>query len=357
MIRDVTKNILSAFIGVYRPLIAFFNHEFTRIFRLFNRPVWRRIFNRIDVERGPITLDRQRIFILPTRHGLMFAVVLLLMLLGSINYSLSLGFVLTFLLGGMALVSILHTYRNLAQLTVSAGKTPQVFAGQQANFTLDLNGPGSTERFAIGVAFEKQHPQFADVPVGETATAMLMLPAPQRGILRPGRFTLFTRFPLGLFRAWSKLDLDLACIVYPQPDTAKLPQLTGIQGRGDRAIAAEGSDDFRGMRPYHPGDSLRHVAWKAMAQGRGMLTKQFSGQAKPELWLDWEDLAGMATEARLSRLCRWVLDAQNAGLSYGLRIPGSTLAPDNDEAHQRCCLEALALFGIDSHKNAHPSKI
>ncbi len=326
------------------------------MFRLFNRPVWRRIFNRIDVESGPVTLDRQRIFILPTRYGLMFAVVLLLMLVGSINYTLSLGFVLTFLLGGMALVSILHTYRNLAQLTVRAGKSMPVFAGQQASFALYLNGSSATERFAIGVTLEKQYPQFIDIPVGETVTAALALHAPQRGILRLGRFTLLSRFPLGLFRAWSKLDLDMACIVYPQPDAAPLPQLAGIQGRGDRAIATEGSDDFRGMRPYHPGDSLRHVAWKAMAQGRGMLTKQFSGQALPELWLDWDDLAGMATEARLSRLCRWVLDAQNAGLSYGLRIPCSIIAPGNGEAHRRTCLEALALFGIDANKNAHPSK-
>ena len=316
------------------------------MFRLFNRPVWRRIFNRIDVEHGPITLDRQRIFILPTRHGLMFAVLLLLMLVGSINYTLSLGFVLTFLLGGMALVAILHTYRNLAHLVVSAGKTTPVFAGEQASFALCLNGSGTAERYAVGVMLGKQPPLFVDVPADVTVTAAIALHAPQRGILRLGQLTLFTRFPLGLFHAWSKLDLAMTCIVYPQPDSAKLPQLTGVHGPGDRTIAAEGSDDFRGMRPYHPGDSLSHVAWKAMAQGRGMLTKQFSGQARPELWLDWDDLAGMPDEARLSRLCRWVLDAQNAGLNYGLRIPGTTVTPGNGEAHQRTCLEALALFGI-----------
>jgi len=317
------------------------------MFRLFNRPAWRRIFNRIDVELGPVTLDRRRIFILPTGHGLVFAGMLLLMLVGSINYALSLGFVLAFLLGGMALVSILHTYRNLAQLTISAGRTMPVFAGQQASFTLCLNNSSATERLAVGLMLEKPHSQFVDIPAGETVYASLTMPAPQRGILRPGRFTIFTRFPLGLFRAWSRLGLDTACIVYPQPDTAKLPQLTGIQGRGGKAATAEGSDDFRGMRPYHRGDSLRHVAWKAVAQGRGMLIKQFSGQTMPELWLDWDDLAGMATEARLSRLCGWVLDAQNAGLSYGLRIPGTTLAPGDGEAHQRACLEALALFGTE----------
>lgn len=316
------------------------------MFRLFNRPVWRRIFNRIDVERGPIILDRQRIFILPTRHGLMFSMLLLLMLVGSINYTLSLGFVLTFLLGGMSLVAILHTYRNLAQLAVSAGKTAPVFAGQPASFALCLNNSSTTERYAVGVMLEKQPPQFVDIPAGDSVTTALELHAPQRGILQLGQFALFTRFPLGLFHAWSKLDLDMVCIVYPQPDTANLPQPAGIQGHGDRAIAAEGSDDFRGMRPYHPGDSPRHVAWKAMAQGRGMLAKQFSGQARTELWLDWDDLAGIDTEARLSRLCRWVLDAQNAGLSYGLRIPGTRIDPGNGETHQRTCLEALALFGI-----------
>lgn len=326
------------------------------MFRLFNRPVWRRIFNRIDVEHGPITLDRQRIFILPTRHGLLFAITLLLMLLGAINYTLSLGFVLTFLLGGMALVTILHTFRNLTQLTISAGKTLPVFAGQQASFTICLTNNITVEKFALGVMLEKSQPsQFYDISAGVTATATLSLHAPQRGLLQLGRFTLFTRFPLGLFHAWSKVDLGMTSIVYPQPETARLPEFTGIQGHGGKAVIAEGSDDFRGMRPYHSGDSLRHIAWKAMAQGRGMLTKQFSGQAMPELWLNWEDLAGMATEARLSRLCRWVLDAQQAGLSYGLQIPGTTIAPDNGETHQRICLETLALFGIVPDKNAHPA--
>ena len=156
------------------------------MFRLFNRPVWRRIFNRIDVEHGPISLDRQRIFILPTRHGLMFAVVLLLMLIGSINYSLSLGFVLTFLLGGMALVSILHTYRNLAQLTVNAGKTMPVFAGQQASFTLCLTSSSTAERYAVGVMLEKQHPQFVDIPAGESVTTSLARHAQQRGAAEQG---------------------------------------------------------------------------------------------------------------------------------------------------------------------------
>ena len=209
---------------------------------------------------------------------------------------------------------------------------------------------------AIGIALENaQPPQFHDLAADATITATLARHAPQRGILQLGRFTVHTRFPLGLFHAWSKVDLGMTTIVYPQPDTAKLPDFTGTQGYGGNAVSIEGSDDFRGMRPYHSGDSLRHIAWKAMAKGRGMLTKQFSGQAMPELWLNWDELSSLNTEARLSRLCRWVLDAQKAGLNYGLKIPDCTIEPDNGEAHQRACLEALALFGIVP-QNAHPTR-
>lgn len=314
--------------------------------RFFDRPVWRRIFNRIDTEAGPITLDHQRVFILPTRHGLLFAVVLLLMLVGSINYNLSLGFVLTFLLGAMALVSTLHTFRNLVQLVVRGGKVGDVFAGQTAHFTLNLENGAAIERLSIGV-MNGQPPQFVDIPAGETAYATLALPAPARGRLQLGRFTVFTRFPLGLFHAWSVINLDLACIVYPHPDDAELPAPGGIPEPGGKPVPDAGSDDFHGLRDYRPGDSLRHVAWKAMAQDRGMLTKQFSGQAQPMAWLDWDLLAGLDTEPRLSRLCRWVLDAENAGLRYGLRLPGATIAPGSGEAHRSACLQALALYGIE----------
>jgi uncharacterized protein (DUF58 family) len=269
----------------------------------------------------------------------------LLLLIGSINYSLSLGFALTFLLGGMALVSILHTYRNLAQLTLRAGKATPVFAGQSASFPICLENSGTYERLAIGLLREQQPPQFVDLDAGASSQVMLPLPAPRRGHLRLGRFTVFSRFPLGLFHAWSRLELaELSCLVYPQPDNSRLPPLTGVQGHGELSRTEDGSDDFRGLRAYHPGDSLRHVAWKAMAREQGMLTKQFAGEARPELWLDWADLAGLDTETRLSRLTRWVLDAEQSGLSYGLRIPGTTLAPAYGPAHQHACLASLALY-------------
>lgn len=311
-----------------------------------DRALWRRIFNRMESEVGPVTLDRKRIFILPTRHGLMFSLALLAMLTGSINYNLSLGYVLTFLLGSMALASILHTFRNLARLNVRAGKAPPVFAGQAAVFTVCLDNPGNLPRHAIGLNHGKQPPEFTDAEPGQTALLHFGVPAARRGRLEAGRFTLFSQFPLGLFHAWSNLRLEMHCIVYPRPDNASAPLPLSIQAAGEGAGSGEGNEDFAGLRPYHPGDSLRQVAWKAAARGQGLHTKQFSGQARPELWLDWEMLPGLGVEERLSRLCRWVLDADAAGQHYGLRLPGQTLELGLGKEHQRRCLEALALFGL-----------
>ncbi len=296
-------------------------------------------------DAAPVTLTQRRIYVLPTRSGLIFALMLAVMLLGSINYANSMGFVLTFLLGSLAVVSILHTWRNLARLTVSAGKSTPVFAGQDARFEVCLDNPGGIARHAIGLRAGDASGEFADVPPHQAACLTFTRPAEKRGLLQAPSFTLFTTFPLGLFRAWTHLDLNMRCLVYPRPAAEALPLPLARAEAGVGRSHGEGHDDFSGLRTWHSGDSLRQVAWKAVAREQGMLTKQFAGEAQQEVWVDWDALAGPDTEARLSRLTRWVLDADAAGQRYGLRLPGCMLAPGMGDEHRRQCLEALARFG------------
>jgi uncharacterized protein (DUF58 family) len=296
-------------------------------------------------EVAPVTLTQRRLYILPTRHGLLFALLLLVMLLGAINYANSMGFVLTFLLGSLAVVSILHTWRNMARLTVSAGKSAPVFAGQAARFQICLDNAGNIPRYAIGLSVAKDTAGFTDVAPRHLVCLEFSLPATRRGLLHAPGFSLFSTFPLGLFRTWSRLNLDMSCLVYPRPASENLPLPVAQAQTGQGLRHGEGHDDFSGLRTYHSGDSLRHVAWKAMAREQGMLTKQFSGEAQQELWLDWDALPGMESEARLSRLARWVLDADAAAQRYGLRLPGRVLPPATGAEHRRQCLETLALFG------------
>ena len=304
-------------------------------------------------EAGPVVLTQRRVFILPTRQGLLFGVLLLLLLIGSINYNLSLGYLLTLLLAAMGIISMLHAFRNLAGLHVRPGKTEPVFAGGHASFAVYVDNHRTLHRYAIALTRNKQAPVFCDVAQNASATAEVSVAAQRRGWLRPGRFTLFTRFPLGLFHAWSYVELDSRCLVYPRPDSSKLPPPKPYSHTGTGHESGQGYDDFIGLRPHQPSDSPRHIAWKAAARDYGLLTKQFIDRADAELWLDWNDLpARLDDEARLSRLCRWVLDAEATGISYGLRLPDKELPLAYGEQHRHNCLEALALFGLQDGKTA-----
>jgi uncharacterized protein (DUF58 family) len=293
-----------------------------------------------------VVLTQRRVYILPTGNGVLFGVVLVLMLLGSINYTLALGFILTFLLAGLAIAAILHTYRNLAHLAIDPGRVDPAFAGGALCFHLHLDNATPFDRIAIhaccGPAIDR-----IDVPARSSAVATLALPAERRGWLPLPRIVIETRYPLGLWRAWSVLRTDVRGLVYPRPDESPLPPPSVVPERGETTHTGAGTDDFAGLRPYQPSDSPRHVAWKSVAREEVLLTKMFSGRGAAELWLDFDSgPLSEQTEARLSRLTRNVLDAEAAGAMYGLRLPGRELGPDRGERHCEACLKALALFNV-----------
>jgi uncharacterized protein (DUF58 family) len=305
---------------------------------------WQLATNRARPEAGPVFLSQRRVYILPTRHGVTFALALLLMLIGSINYGLSLGYVLTFLLAGMGLVSLLHTYRNLAHLYASAGRIEPVFAGSVALFPLHLENRHNYERVAIWLSTPDGATR-CDVGRRADVVASLGIPARQRGRLAMPRVTIETRYPVGLFRAWSYVQPDVETLVYPRPDDAPLPVAQLIPDTGAALSAGIGTDDFAGLRPYQPTDSPRHVAWKSVARGNEVLTKVFAGRGAEELWLDFADLLdGLDLEQRLSRLAGWVLRAEREGYAYGLLLPGKAIKPGHGPAHRDECLKSLALY-------------
>ncbi|MGH8744868.1 MAG: DUF58 domain-containing protein [Burkholderiales bacterium] len=297
-------------------------------------------------ERGVVVLRHRRVYIVPTRVGWLYGATLAVLLIGSINYALSLGFALTFLLTGLGLAGMVHTARNLARTAVSAGRAEPVYAGEAAQFQLLLDSRVPFERPSILVRHVTSGAQrVIDIPAAAVAEVLLPVPAPKRGWLPLGRVMLETRFPLGLFRAWSYIEPDARCLVYPRPERTPLPPTSPDASTGAARTQAAGSDDFSALRGYQPSDSPRHVAWKAVARAEGMLTKQFSGESAGELWLDWRLLpAGLDLERRLSCLAGWVLAAQQSGALYGLRLPGEEVARARGEAHRAACLKALALY-------------
>lgn len=305
------------------------------------------VMARVKRQPGPILISRRRVYILPTRFGYFFAFMALIMLLGSMNYSNSMGFVLTFLLASLGLVCMHFTHGNLVNVQLRAGKTQPVFAGEVAHFEVLLDNPAASERYSFALSWprEPQPPVTTDLPAQGSSALRIALPAAKRGWLRARGFSVSTEFPLGLFRAWTWAELDMACLVYPKPAPPgrQPPPMAGAIGQ--RPSNASGQDEFAGLRNYHRGDSMKSVHWKSLPKTPAKpMVKQFTELLDQELWLDWSAVPELDTESRLSQLSRWVLDAEDQRHAYGLRLPGTVIPPSRGEPHQHDCLRALALF-------------
>jgi uncharacterized protein (DUF58 family) len=310
------------------------------------KPRWNRWLSKRIPPASSVLLNQKRIFIMPSSTGAAFALALILMLLAGINYQNSLAYSLTFLLTSLFIVAILHTYRNLAGLTVQACGASPVFVGEHGCFRLQLLSSGRAHQ-AIALGWQTSDMQVLDVPANGFSACEISLVATQRGWLRPGRIRVESRFPLGILLSWSWLDLDQTLLVYPRPLIADLPVQAGAgtdeEDEGARS-RGQGSDDFQGLRAYQPGDSKQRLHWKAYSRGHGLLVKDFAALAGREICLDFSHLGG-DVETRLSMLCHWVLQLSAAEQPFAMRLPGLELPIATGVAQRDACLRALALFG------------
>lgn len=296
---------------------------------------------------GPLRLGQRRVFILPTRGGIIFAIALLAMLLSAINYTLALGHALVFLLVGLGLNGMVHTFRNLYGLVITPGRCNPVFAGEVARFSLTLDNDRPNPRLALEFEAEPDNVVIATVHNQKSAKINIPLTTRQRGWLPLPRVKLATRYPLGLFVAWSYLNPAMRCLVYPKPILTHLPPPSTTPSPGEYR-GNGGQEDFAGFRDRQPADSLRHVAWKLSARDtadRPLLVKQFAGGAQHQRQLDWAltDPA-LPVETRISQLTGWVLQADAESSPYGLLLPGQRIEPDQGKRHRERCLETLATF-------------
>jgi uncharacterized protein (DUF58 family) len=310
------------------------------------KPIWQRWVVRRIPPASRIELDHRRIFILPTRVGGTYALVLFLMLLVSINYQNSLAYGLTFLLLSVAVLAILHTYRNLSGLILSAGSARSVFVGEPVQLRLRLESSGHGHQ-AIALGWDSEQLQQTDVGAERLTELDLTLPAVSRGWLRAPRLRVESVFPLSIFRAWSWLDLEQTVLIYPRPVPGAMPMLKGSQPHEEdegQTTRKQGVDDYQGLRVYQPGDSRRRLHWKAYSRGQGLLVKDFTELSGNDLCLDFMALGG-DIEERLSRLCYWVLELSQRQQPFALRLPGFLSTVDSGDLHRETCLRALALFG------------
>ncbi|WP_353571358.1 DUF58 domain-containing protein [Candidatus Albibeggiatoa sp. nov. BB20] len=316
-----------------------------------------------------VQLTRKQVYILPTRHGFLFVLVLFLMLLGSINYNNNMGFLLTFLLASTAMVSMLHAHYMLHGLNVSIGKANQVFVGEQVQFQLWVDNRNKAARYALHWSLGYKNITsllnwslgrnkapiilITDIPADQRIIISIPFIAKQRGQLQLEALTVSSCFPFGLFYVWGFIYLDASTLVYPAPlGQRQLPKGARDDNQGETTSMqlGQGGDDFIGYRDYKMGDSPKHVDWKAVAKGQGWHIKQFGGASSTNLLLSWEQVQHLNIEAALSQLCLWILVADSQNAQYGLKLPQHTIKPDYGKKHREKCLKILALYGANTKK-------
>ena len=324
------------------------------------RARWRRYWIERLPPRDVVLLTQRNVYILPTRPGFMLAATLMVLLVASINYQLNLGYLLTFLLAGSALVGMHICHGTLRGMTLQLQPPEPAFAGANVPINLVLQNARQRVRHGIGVSIMGAgHWAWTDVPGQGSATVQVAFQPQRRGRQAIPVLTAETRFPLGTFRVWTVWRPAAQVLVYPQPEARPPPLPPGEPHTGAMTRAhPTASGEFDGVRAYRRGDALKLVVWKKAARAGELVSRDSQQTHGLELWLDLAHTglpaagaaghAGPALERGLSRLCAWVLAADRQGLRYGLRLGSAQIAPGTGEAHRRHCLEALAVLGAET---------
>ena len=319
-----------------------------------------------------IRLTQRNLYILPTRAGWSFAVVVLVLLLASINEQINLGYALAFLLGGAGMAALYQTHGNLQGVSLQLQGLHSVHAGQVLRLPVSLhNGHRRLGRFGLQIGVDAlAAPQQVDVAPGSEASVEVDVPTTQRGWLSLPRLTIDTRYPLGLFRAWAFWRPQSRVLVWPALEV-HAPPLPALHGAAPNEVSTSlpspSSELPEGLREHRRGDPLRWVAWKkstrTLATSGQLVSREPASGRSPDRWLDFDQTVGLQhlpAEARLSRLACWLIeaemDASARGALYGLRLPGQAIACGSGPHHLRQCLDALATWSPDGATTTEPSR-
>lgn len=310
---------------------------------------WRRRLQALARPRAPETLpaafDRRRIYVLPTRFGLFYGALLAAMLAGALNYNNNPALLLGLLLAGAGLASLVAAQLQLAGLRIDAVDAHPVPAGTPLELRVHARAADRRIRRGLQVEDDAQRGDVAVLNlVDGDGHAVIRMPTERRGWLDAPRIRVSTVRPLGLARAWAYAWSDTPLLAYPAPEPNGPPLPDGAGELAQTRVHPSG-DDVHHLRPYRAGDARRAIAWKHSARRDALLVREYEQPLGTEVVLDWQRIPGLHAESRISRLARWVDEAERDGRRYRLVLPGQpALGPDHGAAHRHACLRALALM-------------
>jgi uncharacterized protein (DUF58 family) len=312
---------------------------------IFRQRLLRWALRRQGPDSLPLQLKPRRIYILPTGTGWVFGLLIAAMFLAGMNYGNGLALLLTFWLAAFSLVGMIQTQRGLAGVTLVDAAAEPAFAGGELVLTLGLRSRMDTRDLVLEAEGASMEP-VSGPDGGGTATVSLRFKVKRRGRWRAPVLRIATSAPYGLFRTWTWLSLDVQALVYPKPvGDEPVPEVPGPES-GSLRLAGS-LDELAALRPFREGDSPRQVAWKAYARGAPLLVREYQGHSAALREFDFSALRRGDTEARLSQLSRWIVDAAAQNQRWTLRLPGSEPVAGSGPDHRQQCLARLALHAAE----------
>lgn len=293
-------------------------------------------------ESLPVTLLRNRVYVLPTRFGLFLALLIAAMGMGALNYNNNPALLLALMLAGAAFASLLFGHLQLSGLTIGTLSAEPVAAGESLMALLTVNASDGRVRHGLRVGHRDVMTTLS--LEGATGAAVVAVPTTTRGWLDLERIRISTTRPLGLARAWAWVWPAHPLLVYPAPEVAGPPLPDDVSDARRTRINPAG-DDVHQLRNYRRGDAKRAIAWKPSARRDTLLTREYEQSTGADVILDWRGLAQLPYELRIRRLAHWIDQAERENRRYELRIPGQTaIGPAQGVIHRHTCLRTLALM-------------
>lgn len=298
------------------------------------------------------TTQRRQLYMLPTKVGWMFSLMVFALFLASIKFSHQPTFLLTFLLSALAITSSLHTHKNINNLTMTLGNAAPCFVNERLSFPITLHNPLNNHRHSIWVMCG-DFQECVDVPANESTTLTIQLTAKRRGEFTLPKVSLTTHYPIGILFSWSRAFQSTSkAIVYPKPlDLLSSPSMKDIES--DESVSSDinqtkrnSGEQISSLKNYQSGDRLRDIHWPAFAKTGKLVSKEYDQDTEQRLVFSWDDMGSLGLEEKLSQLSYWILKASEGRekVAYQLSIPNFESEYSASETHTNLCLEKLALF-------------
>ena len=305
------------------------------------------------------TIGRRELYILPTRHGWYYALILLALFGIAMKFNNQAAFMMLFILMAVGLIAMLYTHNNVINLRLTSHPAKPIFAGETAHFPVSITNPSNATRSSVWL-LSGGFQQLAKLEGDAQQTIEIKQPSLHRGYLVCEPINLSSQYPIGIFFCWSKRYLSAErCLVYPQPlDLVPFPDNTAQQSKQQQQThAKQGNEDYAGMKNYQAGDRLRDIHWPSLAKTNKLVSIQYEVHGNSSQNISWFSLPNeLSVDDKLGQLCFWLLESEQQGMRYQLEMPSHTIEFDSGYTHLHECLKVLALWGMENEPSSTASK-